>query len=223
MLSDNQLITRIITSIILICIVAAFILINKFFFYVGLLTISSICFFEWININKPYFKKKKNKIKLIYVIGLSYIIIFFIASIVIYTEISKFFLIFIILICAASDVGGYIFGKIIGGIKLTKISPKKTISGSLGSFIFSLVPLLLFSYKKNEILNLDLSFYNISFCLIISLSCQCGDLVISYFKRLNKVKDTGKILPGHGGLLDRVDGIIFAVPSALLLLTIYSF
>jgi len=103
-----------------------------------------------------------------------------------------------------SDIGGYIFGKLIGGKRLTKISPNKTISGSAGSFIFSLLTLILFNY--------DLILKNLLFCLIVSLSCQLGDLIISYFKRLNKVKDTGNILPGHGGLLDRIDGIIFVIP-----------
>ena len=95
-------------------------------------------------------------------------------------------------------------GKTIGGKRLTKISPNKTISGSIGSFIFSLAPLLLFNY--------DLILKNLLFCLTVSLSCQVGDLIISYFKRLNKVKNTGNILPGHGGLLDRIDGIIFTIP-----------
>ena len=122
------------------------------------------------------------------------------------------FFIIILCICICSDIGGYIFGKAIGGKKLTKISPNKTISGSIGSFIFSILPIFLFNFQNYIDLHFELSLKHIFFCLVISLSCQLGDLIISYFKRLNKVKDTGTILPGHGGLLDRIDGIILAIP-----------
>ena len=120
------------------------------------------------------------------------------------------FIIYIILICIFSDIGGYVIGRTIGGKKLTKISPKKTISGSVGSFCFSIIPLLLFY-------NFDPSKYSFAFnnfllCLEISLVCQLGDIFISYIKRKAKVKNTGNFLPGHGGLLDRIDGIIFAMP-----------
>ena len=102
--------------------------------------------------------------------------------------------------------------KKIGGAKLTKISPNKTVSGSIGSFCFSVVPLFIFNnFDKSEYLH---STNNFLFCLKLSLVCQLGDLFISYLKRKAKVKDTGKILPGHGGILDRIDGIIFAVPFA---------
>ena len=119
-----------------------------------------------------------------------------------------------------SDIGGYILGKAIGGKKLTKISPNKTISGSLGSFCFSILPLLLFY-------NFDPSKYSYSasnflLCLEISLVCQLGDLLISYLKRKAKVKDTGRILPGHGGILDRVDGIIIAIPFVFIYLNGFS-
>mgnify|MGYP001453789374 FL=1 len=129
-----------------------------------------------------------------------------------------------------SDVGGYIVGKIIGGVKLTKISPNKTISGSLGSFLFSLIPfglivLIINFINFSEINNLGEAIWRlylveyregfinvIVLCLSLSFVSQIGDLIISYFKRLAKVKDTGKFLPGHGGILDRIDGIIFAIP-----------
>ena len=125
------------------------------------------------------------------------------------------FFLFLLSICFFSDIGGYVIGKSIGGKTLTKISPKKTISGSIGSFSFSILALLLFyNYDQYEY---SLSINNFLFCLIISLVCQLGDLFISYLKRKAKIKDTGNILPGHGGLLDRVDGIIFAVPFAYLL------
>ena len=121
---------------------------------------------------------------------------------------------FVLGICIFSDIGGYIIGKSIGGKKLTKISPNKTVSGSFGSFLFSLFPLGILM-----VLGLDKNFSGkiILFCLLISLACQLGDLFISYFKRLAKVKDTGKILPGHGGMLDRIDGVIFAIPTTIII------
>ena len=123
-------------------------------------------------------------------------------------------ILFVLGICIFSDIGGYIVGKSIGGKKLTKISPKKTISGSIGSFLFSLFPLgvlMILGFEEN------LPGEAFLVCLLLSLACQLGDLIISYFKRLARVKDTGKILPGHGGMLDRIDGIIFAIPSTLIL------
>jgi len=145
---------------------------------------------------------------------LLYIIIVFGGSTIAIHEISEspLLLFYILLICFSSDIGGYVVGKSIGGKKLTKISPNKTISGTIGSFLFSSIPLVLFNYHdQNEY---SYTFNNFSFCLIVSLVCQVGDLFISYIKRKAKVKDTGTFLPGHGGLLDRVDGIIFAIPFA---------
>ena len=127
-------------------------------------------------------------------------------------------IIFIILICIFSDTGGYVIGRLIGGKKLTKISPNKTISGSFGSFVFSLLPLIIYltiyevtgnvNFYSHNIINL------IYVSLFLSFVCQIGDLFISYFKRKAKVKNTGSILPGHGGLLDRIDGLIFVLPVA---------
>ena len=113
-----------------------------------------------------------------------------------------------------SDIGGLVFGKIFKGRKLTKISPKKTVSGSIGSFIFSLSLVPLFYNKLIENSFLLLIFITIT----ISLIAQLGDLFISYLKRKAKVKDTSDLLPGHGGLLDRVDGLIFSAPLGVLLL-----
>ena len=120
------------------------------------------------------------------------------------------------MVCIFSDIGGYVIGKSIGGKKLTKLSPNKTLSGTLGSFVFSLAPLILFSILYVEKMNISITelFF---ITLVLSFICQSGDLFISYFKRKAKVKDTGSILPGHGGLLDRIDGIIFALPAALTL------
>tara|TARA_B100000965_G_scaffold372488_1_gene362197 strand:+ start:409 stop:1095 length:687 start_codon:yes stop_codon:yes gene_type:complete len=120
--------------------------------------------------------------------------------------------IFILSICIFSDIGGFIVGKTIKGPKLIKISPNKTISGSIGSICFSFIPLIILNYFLPDIFLFSKA--NLLFCIEITIVCQLGDLFISFFKRKAKVKDTGKILPGHGGLLDRIDGMIFALPYA---------
>ena len=129
-------------------------------------------------------------------------------------------IIFVLLICIFSDIGGYVVGKSVGGKKLTKISPNKTISGSVGSFLFSLFPIGIYGVlsiiTNKDNFKFALGGEVIIVCLILSLTCQIGDLLISFFKRKAKVKDTGNILPGHGGILDRIDGIIFAVIISLI-------
>ena len=202
---------RIITSILLFIFTISFILINEIFFSFIAFMILSLCVVEWHKLNRIYFRKNKWEYNLITITGIIY------AFFVLFTIINlrgdsyedAIFLIFILSVCAGSDIGGYVFGKLIGGKKLIRISPNKTISGTVGSFIFSLLPIFLFNFQ--------FTLKNIFFCLIVSLSCQIGDLIISYFKRLNKIKDTGSILPGHGGLLDRLDGIIFALPTVYIL------
>jgi len=126
----------------------------------------------------------------------------------------KIFLVYSVLVSVTSDIGGLTFGKIFKGKKLTKISPKKTISGSIGSFIFSflLIPFFNDLFNNHEILILFI------ITALISLTTQLGDLFISFLKRKAKVKNTSDLLPGHGGLLDRIDGIIFAIPVGYLLI-----
>ena len=128
------------------------------------------------------------------------------------------FFLFILIVCIFTDIGGYLFGKTFKGPKLTKISPNKTYAGVIGSFLFSLIAGLVFikyvddiSFKNNDQLEV------LIVILFISFISQIGDLIISYFKRKAKLKDTGKILPGHGGFLDRVDGLIFVMPVIYLM------
>jgi phosphatidate cytidylyltransferase len=128
------------------------------------------------------------------------------------------FFLYVVSICIFTDIGGCVVGKIIGGKTLSKISPNKTISGTIGSFIFSVIPL--FFFLSFSYLDLELNLNYVLFSLLISFISQIGDLFISFFKRKARIKDTGKILPGHGGILDRVDGIIFAVPFSYILLKI---
>jgi len=207
---------RIITSILLFLLVIFCIFVHKYFFITAVLIISYFAFDEICiiivrvrNLNelaKFLFKF----ISLFYLFG-----IFALSAMSLYFVDGPFFFLYILSICICSDIGGYIIGKSVGGKKLTKISPNKTISGSFGSFCFSIIPLLIFyNINSSEYL---LSISNFLMCLFTSLVCQLGDLFISYLKRKAKVKDTGSILPGHGGLMDRVDGIIFAIPFVFIL------
>ena len=128
------------------------------------------------------------------------------------------YLLFILIICVGTDIGGFIFGRILKGPKLTKISPKKTYSGILGSYLLSTIFTLIYfkiiniSYSGTQILEILL------YVFLISTVSQLGDLIISFFKRISNIKDTGKIIPGHGGVLDRIDGMIFAFPFSYLLI-----
>ena len=132
----------------------------------------------------------------------------------------SYFYLFLI-ICISTDIGGYIFGKIFKGKKLTKISPNKTFSGMFGSFILSVISSYFFLELTSIIPDLKFnSIYMLIFVLLISLISQVGDIIISYFKRKSNIKNTGNIIPGHGGLLDRIDGMIFAFPFGYLFLTL---
>ena len=213
----SELKKRIITSIVLIGIFLFCYFIHAYFFYALIVIVSLI---SWIESNNIFTKiKLKKSLKNINVF-LSFSYLSFFAFIVCYSYYEKISLIFILLVCIFSDVGGYIIGKTIGGKKLTKISPKKTISGSIGSLFFSIIPLFILNIYDND--EYPIKIFIFLLCLLISLACQIGDLFVSYLKRKAKVKDTGNILPGHGGLLDRIDGIILAVPVGIVgLIIIY--
>ena len=130
---------------------------------------------------------------------------------------------FILLICVSTDLGGFIFGKIFKGPRLTKISPNKTYSGVIGSYILSFI-LTLFYYLKLKSFYLDKSIFQIiTIIFLVSTVSQIGDLLLSYFKRLSNVKDTGKLIPGHGGILDRIDGMIFAFPFFYVIISLNIF
>ena len=224
----NNITKRIITSIFLLLILFMVNFSHHFIFATTILILGLIICIEANNVflkiislkysNPKNFTKKFN-LNLLILNIITFCYIFFIFchySYKIHEIEGPIFFLYLISICFFTDIGGYIFGKIIGGKKLTKISPNKTISGSLGSFIFAIIPLIVFI--NQEYLNLQFSRNNILFCFFVSLISQIGDLFVSYLKRKAKIKDTGKILPGHGGALDRLDGIIFAVPFSYLLL-----
>ena len=143
------------------------------------------------------------------------------------TASSFFLLLWIIILTIFSDVGGYIFGKTFKGKKISKISPNKTISGIIGSFIFAVLSVFFISFIISLMSSLENNFFlkpkYFILALLFSFAAQLGDLFISYFKRLEKLKDTGKILPGHGGIFDRIDGLMFVVILAYILYTLKVF
>ena len=206
----QELQKRILSSLILIPITLFFIIKGSFLFNFFIIICFIITSYEWhkMSYKKPY-----------YLIGLLFLIISFYSAYKIRTTMNGDYIYFIIilLICILTDIGGYIFGKILKGPKLTKISPKKTYSGLIGGFLLS-IGVLFFIFSLGLLIKpQELNSNIFILILLISAISQIGDIIISYFKRLSKIKDTGKIIPGHGGLLDRIDGMIFAFPSAYII------
>ena len=192
----KELKKRILSSIILLPLALFFVFAGSFYLIFFTLICLFVSIYEWNNMVK--------KIELKFFGSL-----FLIFSFYTFYEISdSYLLIFVLLLCASTDIGGYTFGKLFKGPKLIRISPNKTYSGMIGGYLLSLIFLLFFINWINQTVNLEWFIITI----FISTVSQIGDIVISYFKRLSKVKDTGKIIPGHGGLLDRIDGMIFAFP-----------
>ena len=207
----SNLYKRILTSIPLLILLICTIY-NNLILVFSLYIISAILIYEFSNILIKIFKgNKKNffiflNLFILYICLFTSQIYFFLSG---DFENKKNVFLFILSICIFTDIGGYIFGKIFKGKKLTSISPNKTYAGMIGSFICSLIICMLFIIYFNYSINL------IIFTFLISLVSQSGDLFVSYLKRKANLKDTGKFLPGHGGLLDRLDGIIFAVPLGI--------
>ncbi len=215
-----ELIKRVFTSIILLIIL--FIVNFTNIFLIGLFIVSAWVCFEFSEIFKKIFRTRVNYwifqfIVIIYIFLIFYPMVTDIHGGVEFSgSDGPIFFLYILSICFFTDIGGYIVGKTFKGKKLTKISPNKTISGSIGSFIFAIFPLFIFADIFNE--SYSITHKNLLFCLFVSFSSQAGDLFISFLKRKAKIKDTGKIIYGHGGLLDRMDGIIFAIPLAYIYL-----
>ena len=216
----SELIKRIFTSIILLSIVA--ISFNEIkILYLLTVFINFFVLDEIFKILKKIFKKNKIKQLISFIFSISYMFLFSLTIILFLNqsfELNKVKILFLLFICISTDIGGYVFGKVIGGKKLTKISPNKTFSGLIGSFILAFIIGYLFYYSQD---NLKIIEINILFLiLIVSLISQIGDLFISFLKRRAKIKDTGSFLPGHGGILDRIDGILFALPLGIMFLLI---
>ena len=202
---------RILTSFPLLT-SAIFAIYNNNILVLILFIISVVLIYEFLNILKNIFKS--NKINSFIFLNLFILYICLFASQIYFfltgeSENKQDVFLFILLICISTDIGGYVFGKIFKGKKLTSISPNKTYAGMIGSFVCSLLICMLF------IKYLNFSNYLIIFTFLISLVSQTGDLFISYLKRKGNIKNTGNFLPGHGGMLDRLDGMIFAVPLGI--------
>ena len=202
---------RLLSSLILIPIAIFFIIQGSVFFIFFLSILFLATSYEWFKMSK-----KNNILKLL---GIIFLLFSFYSAFELRENYDFENFLFIIIVCIFTDIGGYIFGKIFKGPKLTKISPKKTYSGVIGSFLLSLMAGSIFiNYLLEDPTNFNTdAFHVLILILFISLISQLGDLLISYFKRKAKLKDTGKILPGHGGLLDRIDGMIFVFPTFYLL------
>ena len=212
----NEFFKRILSSIILLPIVIFFIIKGSFLFNSLILICSIITLYEWQLMSKG---KNYNIFGFIYIIA-SFYIIYLLRN---HSDDQYLFFLLILIICISTDIGGYVFGKVFKGPKLTKISPNKTYAGMIGSFLLSIFSAAFFlNYydyyliDRFEILNI----YNFIFIIFISFVSQFGDILISFFKRRSKIKNSGKIIPGHGGLLDRIDGMIFAFPASYLIFKI---
>ena len=209
---NDELIKRILSSIVLIPLSLFFIIKGSFLF----LFFISICFlitsYEWHMMTK---KKSYN------IFGFIFLIFSFYSIFKLRNDFNGdyYYLLIVTMICVSTDIGGYIFGKLFKGPKITKISPKKTYSGMIGSFLISIIFINFLLSSSNLIKSIIFTKETFIFILLVSAVSQIGDIMISYFKRLSKIKDTGKILPGHGGLLDRIDGMIFAFPFSYLVLS----
>ena len=202
---------RLLSSIILIPVSIFFIIKGSVFFLFFLSIIFLATSYEWVKMSK--------KNDLVKFSGVIFLFLSFYTAFEIRQNFNFKVFLFVITVCIFTDIGGYIFGKTFNGPKLSRISPKKTYAGVFGGFLLSLVSGLLFNYYlviDEEIFKDDLILFIL--ILFISLVSQIGDLIISFFKRKAKIKDTGKIIPGHGGLLDRIDGMIFVFPLCYLII-----
>ena len=216
---NKEIIKRIKTSIFLISLLT----LAFYYSYILIISLIIVSIISWIEFNgmisRIFINNTLKKSFLKFSIKASSLIYLTLFSFIIFNGIMqndfKLNMIYLFSICVCSDIGGFVFGKTFKGRKLTKISPNKTISGSIGSFILSLALAPIFYYFLVE------KFYNffdlIIVAIFVSFACQLGDLSISYLKRKAKVKDTGDLLPGHGGFLDRIDGILLAIPVGMIL------
>jgi len=211
---DKELHKRVLSSIIIIPLSLFFIIKGSIFFIFFITILFLIACLEWFKMTKRLDFK---------IFGIIFLLLSF-YTVYIIRDRGLFEFLMIFIICIATDIGGYVFGKTFKGPKLIKISPNKTYSGVVGGLLMSIVVAYLFNVKYDyyflENHNfLSTLFFIISVFLISSVS-QVGDLIISYFKRASNIKDTSNLLPGHGGLLDRIDGMIFTFPFVYLILKI---
>ena len=208
---EKELQKRILSSIVIIPLSLFFIIKGSVYFILFLIFLFSIASFEW-------FKMVKKKDLRIF--GIFFLILSFF-SVYLFRDLGLFEFLMILIICITTDIGGYIFGKIFKGPKLINISPNKTYSGVFGGFLLSIIVAYLINANFNtyflESQNFIEDKYFIFVVFLVSSVSQIGDLIISFFKRASNIKDTGNLFPGHGGLLDRIDGMIFVFPFVFII------
>ena len=207
---NPELIKRTTSSIILFFLSMFVIVKGGIIFNFFIFIVFSISIYEW---------KKVSYRNIFFNFGIFYLIIAFYSIYKIRNDFNSeyIYILFVLIICISTDIGGFVFGKVLKGPKLTRISPKKTYSGVFGSYLSSLISIYILNDNFfREYINISL-FEIMMFTFLISTVSQLGDIFVSFFKRLSNLKDTGNIIPGHGGVLDRIDGMIFAFPFAYLL------
>ena len=211
---------RILTSIIVLPLSMYFIIMGGSYIVSFLYAILILGNFEVFSA----FKRKLTIILIDLILVISLLAVLFLRN---DTASSFFLLLWVIILTILSDVGGYVFGKFFKGKKISKISPNKTLSGVIGSFVFSIFSVFLIDIVVEIFTGINNNFFLkpkfFILAIIFSITAQLGDLIISYFKRLEKIKDTGKIIPGHGGIFDRIDGLMFVVILAYILYTLKIF
>ena len=211
----KEFVKRILSTTILLPLVIFFIIKGSFLFLFFLLLCFFIAAFEW------YMMSREKKY---HILGYLFLIFSFFSAFALRNNFgdekeSLAIILFLLITCVSTDIGGYLFGKILKGPKLTKLSPNKTYSGFAGGYFFSFFIIYLLIENSDLLFRFSskLTIETFIYILLISTVSQVGDIIISYFKRLSKIKDTGKIIPGHGGILDRIDGMIFAFPFTYIL------
>ena len=203
---------RVYTSLFLLIMVYLIFTLKIFLVY-SLIVLGVIALLEFHNLINKIFKRN------IFIFFFNFFFItymfFFCFLFLVFSDLIhlKILILIILLGCISSDIGGYIIGNFLKGPKLTKISPNKTISGAIGSIVFTYLTIMSLTFYYTNTVNLSILFLSIG----ISIACQIGDLIFSYIKRKAKIKDTSNFLPGHGGILDRLDSILFGLPTGLLL------
>ena len=214
----SELNKRILSSIVLLPTALFFIIKGTFFFKFFMIIFFLVAAYEWNALSKG----KNYKIPgFVFLIASIYFIILLRGN----SNFELYIFLFTILICVSTDIGGYVFGNIFKGPKIIKsISPNKTYAGSIGGYILSII-LVYFFIKNSYLIEKGLPNYfgkaEFIWVLLISSVSQAGDFIISYFKRKSKIKNTGSIIPGHGGLLDRIDGMIFALPFTYIFFNLF--
>ena len=208
---EKELQKRILTSVIILPLSLFFIIKGSVFFIIFLIILFSVASSEWMKM----VRKKELKI-----IGIFFLLLSF-YSVYLIRDMGLFTFLMILTICITTDIGGYVFGKIFKGPKLVNISPNKTYSGVVGGFLMSIIAAYLVDANFNNYFQESQNFlddlYFIFAVFLISSVSQIGDLIISFFKRASNTKDTGNLFPGHGGLLDRIDGMIFVFPFVFII------